>query len=789
MNSPIFDSARSSIRAIRWTLSTKVILSIGGLLFLLALGVAGLTFVQVRQTAFTQLEGKGVALADSLNYTFEVLLGQDAFPSLQRVAENSATIPDMRNLLIAGRDKQVLVSSDYLNVGKPVDSPVMSAYLDQATWQHDTYLTDDNTLVIIQPLRGGRFSGGVNGDIVGAVQVTLDRRGAEAVALEAALQLLGISLGSYLLIFVILAVVLRFLVVRPLDQLATVARRFQSGDRSMRSRINRRDEIGLLAATFDDMADEVGGMLNHLEGQVAARTADLTHAMAEAQASRKAAEQANDLKSRFLANMSHELRTPLNSIINFTRILNSGMRGPMNDGQIDYLNRVWQSGEHLLGLINDILDLSKIEAGRMELYKEPLHLGEVLHSVMSTVGGLTKGKSIELQQELAPNLPLIEADRTRIRQILLNLLSNAAKFTDTGSITVRAFCADDRVVVQVADTGIGIAAENLAVVFEEFHQVDGTTTRHYEGTGLGLAICRRFVELHGGRIWVESTLGEGSTFSFNLPIQTTQPTVGGEPIVLLATPTRDGIPVLVIDDDPAAFEIVAAYLKHDGYSVYGVTDSRRALDEVRNIKPAAIILDVLMPYKDGWEVLAELKADPDAQRIPVALYTIIDDQKLGFYLGASAYLTKPINEEQLRATIAQLVTSDATILVVDDDPNAREIVTQQLARSGYRTMTASNGQEAVERVAEIQPDLIILDLMMPEVDGFAVLEHLDREAGTRTIPVIVVTAKDLSQNEREWLNRRVNSLLTKGVMSPDQLLRKVSDLLRTVVVPTIDEHG
>lgn len=511
-----------------------------------------------------------------------------------------------------------------------------------------------------------------------------------------------------------------------------------------------------------------------------AANSSLQAAMTEAYEARATAEQANQLKSQFLANMSHELRTPLNSIINFTRILSSGMRGPVNEEQLDYLNRVRLSGEHLLGLINDILDLSKIEAGRMELYTEPLQISEIIQGVTATAAGLIKGKPIELCQEIATSLPAVEADRTRLRQILLNLLSNAAKFTESGTITIRASQEDSFLILSVADTGIGIAAEHLATVFEEFRQIDGETNRRYEGTGLGLTICRRLVELHGGRIWAESTPNAGTTFSFSLPILAAPP----QPATTLIAPTHDGIPILVIDDDPGAIEIVVAYLGQEGYAVYGITDSRRALEEARLIQPQAILLDVLMPHKDGWEVLAELKADASLRAIPVALYTIVDEQKLGFYLGASAYLTKPLDAEELRATAARLVAGDATVLVIDDDSDAREIVSRQLQAAGpYRVLTADGGQAGLDQIATAPPDLIILDLMMPEVDGFAVLAQLDRQPHMRNIPVIVLTAKDLTAREHEALNQRVNGLLMKGLTSPDQLLSKVNTLLGAVTVP------
>jgi signal transduction histidine kinase/DNA-binding response OmpR family regulator len=596
-----------------------------------------------------------------------------------------------------------------------------------------------------------------------------------------------LTMGIFFLLALLSIALLSRRLTQPITALVAGTRAVASGDLNVTIPVTSRDELGLLARSFNQMTGELGVARERLESwnqtlerTVEQRTIELATATAEAQEARAGAEQANKLKSQFLANMSHELRTPLNSIINFTRILSAGIRGPVNEGQVDYLNRVWQSGQHLLGLINDILDLSKIEAGRMELYKEPLQIGDLVQSVMSTAIGLTKEKLIEMRQEVEPDLPAIEADHTRVRQVLLNLLSNAAKFTEEGAITVRVRREDDELIVQVADTGIGIAPEHLRSIFEEFRQAESASNRRYEGTGLGLAICRRFVELHNGRIWAESTPGVGSTFSFSLPITVTQPPA--EPVQLITAPTHPGTVILVIDDDPAVVEIVTSYLSRDEYAVHGITDSRRALDVVRQLNPAAIILDVMMPYKDGWEVLADLKTDPELRTVPVILYTIVEEQKLGFYLGASAYLTKPIDEEQLRATVARLVSNEATVLVIDDDPNAIEIVTRQLEQAGaYSVITAGGGQAGLDQIAETRPDLIILDLMMPEIDGFAVLEYLDRSPATSTIPVIVLTAKDLTMHEHEFLNQRVHGLLNKDLTPPEQLLSRVTDLLGTLV--------
>jgi signal transduction histidine kinase/CheY-like chemotaxis protein len=592
--------------------------------------------------------------------------------------------------------------------------------------------------------------------------------------------------GLVILLFLLAQIMLRRQIVRPITMVAQAASEVAGGDLDQTVQVTNTDEIGSLQQAFNTMVRSLREQRAALEQHAT----NLAQAATEAQEARAAVEQASELKSQFLANMSHELRTPLNAIINFARILSSGLRGPVNEGQLDYLDRVRQSGEHLLGLINDILDISKIEAGRMELFKEQVRVGELVQSVMATALGLTKGKPIELRQEIAPDLPIVEADRTRIRQILLNLLSNAAKFTDTGVITVQASRADEQLILSVSDTGIGIAPEHLDAIFEEFRQIDGGSDRRYEGTGLGLAICRRLVDLHGGRLWVESTPGVGSTFAFSLPIAPiAQPSATASPKAF--TPHNpNGIPVLVIDDDPAAIEIVATYLARDGYAVHGVADSRQALEQAHRIKPAAIILDVLMPHKDGWEILTELKADADLREVPVILYTIVEEQKLGYYLGASAYLLKPVSEVELRATLDRLVASDATVMVIDDDPNAREIVTQQLAQAGpYRIISAGNGREGLERIAEQRPDLIILDLMMPEVDGFAVLEELARDPITRTIPVIVLTAKDLTAIERDALTQRVNGLLEKGMTNPEHLLRQVSDLLSQITEPMLSLVG
>ena len=493
------------------------------------------------------------------------------------------------------------------------------------------------------------------------------------------------------------------------------------------------------------------------------------------------------LKSQFLANMSHELRTPLNSIIGFSRVILKGIDGPLTDVQRQDLDAIYSSGQHLLGLINDILDISRIEAGKMELAFEPIDLADIIKGVLSTAIALVKDNPVELQQTIPDDLPTVVGDSRRVRQVLLNLVSNAAKFTTEGYIHVEASADAGFVTISVADSGIGIPADKIETIFEAFTQADASPSRKYGGTGLGLSISKSFVELHGGQMWVESELDHGSTFYFTLPIE-------GPPMLyeeeqppaetLLSAEEnseQDGKLVLCVDDDEGVLTLFRRYLRGQGYRTIGLTDSTRVLAEVKRLRPYAITLDVMMPGKDGWEIIRELKADPETRQIPVVMCSIVSERGQGLSLGAADYLVKPILERDLLAALDRLDREQGRhrVLVVDDQPEDRHLLRRMIeSKDGYEVIEAASGQEAIALVRQTRPHIVILDLMMPEIDGFAVLEAIKADELTRSTPIIVVTAKELTEEDRRLLNSSIEVLIQKGVLNQEELLEDVAAALR-----------
>jgi CheY-like chemotaxis protein len=490
--------------------------------------------------------------------------------------------------------------------------------------------------------------------------------------------------------------------------------------------------------------------------------------------------------------MSHELRTPLNAIIGYSELLLSQVYGELNSKQIDRLMRVNTGGKHLLELINDVLDLSKIEAGQMELSLDALSVTEVVYDAIADVTPQADAKGIKLNLHLHPDLPNIHADAGRIRQILTNLLDNAVKFTHDGSITLEVTFSSlrdgytlsgrvppdyvgakdgDWLSIAVTDTGIGISKEDQTIIFDAFRQADGSSVRKYEGTGLGLAITQQLVKLHHGYIWVESETGQGSTFTVLLPFSPPQEFKSFIPEQ--ADPDRPLI--LVVDDDPTALQLVQDYLSQDRYQVIGTTSPTQALELARKLRPAAVITDIMMPDISGWEVLRELKSDAEISDIPVIILSIIDQKTVGFYLGAADYLVKPINRDDLQKSLERVARAEAQfpILIVDDNPTDRDFLAQLLQHVGYDVAQADSGEAALAWLNEQPASLILLDLTLPGMSGLDVLNHLSSDATTNQIPVIVVTNVGMSDEKVSALRDKVAPVLQKSELSGNALAQQV----------------
>ena len=485
--------------------------------------------------------------------------------------------------------------------------------------------------------------------------------------------------------------------------------------------------------------------------------------------------EANRMKTQFLTSVSHELRTPLNSIIGYTELVLSGTYGPLNETQENRLEKVVRNGQNLLNLINDVLDLNRIEAGHVALNPRTLSTPDLLETALAAVEPQAAIKQLEIVRDFADAPPLY-ADELRARQIVTNVLANAVKFTHEGQITLRAFAHEGQIRIEVSDTGIGISPDQAEAVFAEFQQADNSTTRRYEGTGLGMAITKRLVELHGGAIWFESTPGEGTTFFLTLPAAPEPAVEGGR----VEAVSNGAACVLVIDDSLEARELLADTLAGAGYTVRTAGSGAEGLAVARSLQPDAITLDVMMPGQDGWATLRQLKDMPETRHIPVIMVSIVDNHPLALTLGAHDTLTKPIALNSLLTTLEHTLAEprpEAPVLVVDDSPDDRQLLAESLTRAGYTVEAVAGGAAALDWLAAHVPRLVLLDWVMPEVSGFDVLAAIRRDARLAHLPVIVITGKDLTPAEQALLRDRCAELVRKGYGGKALLLEAVQSAI------------
>lgn len=507
----------------------------------------------------------------------------------------------------------------------------------------------------------------------------------------------------------------------------------------------------------------------------------LIEKQAELKVAREGADTANEAKSRFLASMSHELRTPLNAIIGYSEMLIDDAQEAEDSTNIADLERIKSSGQHLLALINDILDLSKIEAGKMEVYTERFAIAPLIDDVAATIRPIIDKNANILITQINTSITEMETDKTKLRQNLFNLLSNAAKFTKGGKIELIVDESGDAINFTIRDNGIGMTTEQKGRLFEAFMQADSSTTRNYGGTGLGLAIVKQFTEMVGGAVDVVSEPGKGSAFTLSFPKH-------------LRTHNNDVVPhentgvngrILVIDDDPKARQAMTDLLDAEGYEAIMAPDAQVGLTLAAKYRPDAIILDVIMPGQDGWFVLNALKADSELCEIPVILATVLGDRDMGLAFGAVDHLTKPIDPQRLVDTLSAFAgSSDREVLVVDDDPASRALFRRILVREGWSVREASDGVRALAQLEIKLPTLMVLDLMMPNLDGFETLRAMRKSEEFKTLPVIIATSKDLTRDEMDWLQSNARDVVIKGQTGRTDLMAAIRRSLSSA-----DEKG
>jgi signal transduction histidine kinase/DNA-binding response OmpR family regulator len=630
---------------------------------------------------------------------------------------------------------------------------VRGAKADAAVPSGPIRLFSGNELRIAEPIiyQGERY---------GTVYLAVGTAALEAKSREHLMTLLAVMI-AVVAAAIFLATRLEKIVSGPILELAALALEVsEQHDYSVRATPKSDDETGVLAEGFNEM-------LTQIERR---------------QRERDEADQRTREKSQFLANMSHELRTPLNAIIGFSEVLRTRLGSRIDDREVRFLDNINSSGQHLLGIVNDILDLSKIEAGRMEINPERFPLRNAIEGVCSLMRGVSSRRSITFELEVEDDLPLLEADPVKIKQVLYNLLSNAVKFSpDRSTVTIRAARHGELVRIDVIDRGIGIDPRDHARIFQEFQQVDTTTSRQFEGTGLGLTLVRKFIEMHAGTVDVDSEVGDGATFTITLPLR-----FRGVGLVRDAAVTGPagigarGI-VLVIEDDIAAYRAIEQRLRESNYVPQHARSGEEGIALARELQPVAITLDLVLPGIDGIEVLKTLKAEAKTRGIPVIIVSVMDNRELGMAFGANDYFVKPVDGERVVDALQRLApppdNERGRLLVIDDDREMHTMLTERLKPHGYELLHAYGATEGFVRASSEQPSLVILDLMMQEMNGFDVAARLKGDPRTSGLPILVVTKDELSGGDRIRLKGKINALIERGELSGSRLVSVIQELV------------
>ena len=688
----------------------------------------------------------------------------------QTAAEKTLTpllsVDGVRALMLLTTDREIFAASGDLDAFASI------------LLEEDAGLVQHN-LISRSPVTAG---GDVIGELIQVSDLTEFYRSLKVLAATALFLLVT---GSVLAI--LLSKRLAQLIMRPVCALTDAMERArQSGDLSERLPQTTTDELGDMTARFNDLLDRISG--NEAQIQMTMKALVLARDQAEA---------ANLAKSSFLANMSHELRTPLNAVIGYSHLLKEDMSAEGNTGAVEDLDRILRAGKHLLGLINEVLDLSKIEAGKIELETMSIDVPAIVRETLNTLGPAADANNNRLAVDIDDAVASIETDSTRLRQCLLNLLSNACKFTKDGEVRLkvshREYEGRRMVGFEVEDTGIGMSPKQLSKLFEAFNQADASMTRKFGGTGLGLAITRRLARLMGGDVTVSSQAGVGSVFTLYVPLtrDTTPEPETGDHADAETLPERKRATVaagepeyaataLIIEDDPDAVELISRWLHPKGYRVLSANDGKKGVALARQHEPDLIVLDIHMPVRTGWDVLSALSDDIVLKRIPTIVVSVDDNRRQSLASGAVEHLIKPFSESQLSEVI-EVYRRDLSgdILVIDDDDDAAELFMRAASQAGFSARRARDGREGLQMAANRKPCAIILDLNMPEMNGFETLRMMRSDEKLRDTPVVVVTAETLNSHERSQLSVNASAIHTKGLNSPREIIATLQTAMET----------